>query len=119
MTDFTFKHETADGGRTNIWACIGPEFAMHIHITDRGAEDQFSRYYGGLEFHYRTAPDYLSDKAPSHTDCWLLKAPCWHDGTSVYASEVIIPFWEMDPTNNERMFDFLKREYQRRTAAND
>lgn len=119
MSDLVCNYIPPNELRMHIWSCVGPEFALHIHITDRGEDrglDAFgSRYYGGLECHYRKPPEYMADDAaPSHSECWLLKAPCWHDGTSLYASEVIIPFWQLDPTNNERMFDFIRREYKQR-----
>lgn len=100
------------------WTCVGNEFALHIRITDTKREDcVFGRYYGGLEIHYRAPPDYMRDAEPSHKECWLLKAPCWHDGSSLCASETIIPFWLLEPENNERMFGFLRGEYKRRKAS--
>ena len=114
MSDLTCEYIPPGVHGEHIWTCVGPEFALHFHVTDTGRVDDDRRYYGGLEIHYRQAPEYMSDKSPSQTDCWLLKGPCWHDGTSLYAREFLIPFWRQDPENNERMFALLKREYEQR-----
>jgi hypothetical protein len=56
----------------------------------------------------------MAEQAPSQDKCWLLHCPCWHDGTSLYASETVIPFWLVAPHDHERMFQFLIREYEDR-----
>jgi hypothetical protein len=106
----------------HVWTCIGRHGAMHLHIADMGEEnakkygDQFS---GGLETHYRQPPKHMRDDAPSQDKCWLLGQPCWHDGTSLYVSERVIPLWRIDPTNIDRMFEFLQREYCERFEQNN
>lgn len=115
MSDPVCKYETWHEGKTHVWSCSSPEFAIHVHITDAGERGYgLGRHYGGIEQHSATPPDYMAGSSPSHEHCWLLNGPCWHDGSSLYASEVIIPFWREDPTNNERMFDFIRREYESR-----
>ena len=111
--ELTCEYIAPKGDNTErIWTCVGKEFGLHIWIAKSVAGGR--EYYGGLEMHYRAAPDYMKEHPPSNTNCWLLNAPCWHDGTSLYAHEVIIPFWLRDPENNERMFEFLRAEYRRR-----
>lgn len=114
MSDLVCEYIPPGVHGKHIWTCVGPEFALHFHVTDTGRVGDDRRYYGWLETHYRQAPDYMADKSPSHFDCWLLKGPCWHDGTSLYADEFLIPFWRQDPDNNERIFALLKREYEQR-----
>jgi len=101
-----------------IWACVGRAGAVHISIrpSTLRRSDGEDAFIGGLEVHSRKPFSY-SDPEPDHNDCWLLKGPCWHDGTSLYVSEVVIPFWLVDPENNERMFKFLKRDYETRFSA--
>ena len=33
----------------------------------------------------------MSNNPPSHDECHILKSPCWHDGTSLYAEEHYVP----------------------------
>lgn len=112
MSDLVCKSQII--GNERLWSCVGPELGIHIWIAKSEVPLLGREYYGGLEMHYRAAPDYMRESPPSQKMCWLLEAPCWHDGTSLYASEVIIPFWKLDPDNDERMFEFLRDEYERR-----
>jgi hypothetical protein len=86
---------------------------MQFHVggpyTHEGAT---SEWIGGLETHYRSPPDYMGNSAPSHDHCHILKSPCWHDGTSLYASERLIPEWLADRHNHDAIFEMLKREYR-------
>jgi len=104
----------------HVYSVLGALGGLSFHVTDRGekeAEEAFGRYSGGLEAHYRTPPDYMSERPPSHDECWLLCAPCWHDGTSLYASETIIPYWLTAPDDHVRMFKFLEQEANERFYA--
>lgn len=121
MAKFRVKYEYSNpfGSPHHVWTVIGRHGAMHFHVTDMGeawaqkhGRDQ--QYSGGLEIHHRAPPDYMRDDAPSQDKCWLIGGPCWHDGTSLYASETIIPFWLCAPNDHERMFRFLEGEYARR-----
>jgi hypothetical protein len=108
-----YRYVPRFGNSEHIWTCIGSLGAMHFHVTDLGEEYEETsgiRYSAGLEMHSR-AP--LSD-TPPHEKCWLIGGPCWHDGTSLYAQETIVPFWQQDPHDHERMFRFIEREYERR-----
>lgn len=109
-----YKYRNQFGCPRHCWTCIGRHGAVHFHVIDHGedyAKKHGGRYSGGLEFHYRQPPDYMSNDAPSHEKCWLIGGACWHDGSSLYAQECVIPFWECDKNNHERMFKFLEREY--------
>lgn len=111
-----YEYSKPWGSPHHVYTVIGALGAMHFHVNDMGAEkeDPWMRYGGGLECHYRSAPDYMAEQAPSQDKCWLLCCPCWHDGTSLYASETVIPFWLAAPNDHERMFQFLIREYEDR-----
>ncbi|KKM93449.1 hypothetical protein LCGC14_1208210, partial [marine sediment metagenome] len=45
--------------------------------------------------------------------------PCWHDGTSLYASEVFVPLWKANPHDHKGMFQRLEREYALRFVKED
>lgn len=113
-----YTYEKPFGDPKHVWTVIGRHGAIHFHVSDMG-EDRSrqygtDRYSGGLECHYRMPPDYMGNQAPSQDTCWLLGQPCWHDGTSLYASERVIPFWICAPHDHERMFQFLIGEYEGR-----
>lgn len=98
------------GREDHMWTCIGALGGLHLHIS--GPFD--GRYSGGLEEHRRTPPDRREMEPPDHDECWLLKCPCWHDGTSLYVSEVAIPLWLEDKNDHLGMFAWLGREYDKR-----
>lgn len=108
---FTFRF----GSPFYVYFVVGAHGAIHFWVTDHGEEYSqkydVERYSGGLEIHYRHPPDYMAGDAPSQERCWLLNAPCWHDGTSLYASESLIPRWLIDQSHDaiKRM---LEREYE-------
>jgi hypothetical protein len=117
MSRFTCKYEyTHRFGKPNhCWTVVGRHGAKHLHISpDADYGDT-----GGIETHYREPPDYMADDAPSHDQCWLLKAPCWHDGSSMHATEFFIPMWKSAPHDHEGMFRLLQREYDRTFSAED
>jgi hypothetical protein len=66
------------------WEIVGPKGGMHLHVSVHD-----DKQYGnscGLEFHHITG-----DGAPDHVNCPLTGGRCWHDGTSLYASEHVWP----------------------------
>ena len=63
---------------------------------------------GGIEYHYREPPEHMQDEAPSHDHCWLLKAPCWHDGSSTLVTDFWIPRWLEAPNDHVRMFKLME-----------
>lgn len=112
-----YRYAPRFGNPEHIWTVTGGRGAIHFHVTDLGKDYKHGdRYGGGLEVHSRQ-PFGNSDDAPSHEKCWLLGGPCWHDGTSLYAQETLIPFWLAAPTDHERIFRLLEREYRERFIA--
>lgn len=94
----------------HLWSLLGARGGLHLHITDNGEEharEYGERYHGGIEIHYRTPPDYMQDTPPTSDECWLLHAPCWHDGSSLQASERWIPMWLTNQHDHEYMFRML------------
>lgn len=98
-------------GQTH-YIVAGKEGAIDFHVMDSPFES--GGKIGGVEFHMRTPPDYMDPSKPSHETCWAMldKGPCWHDGTSLWASEYWIPM--LDEMGEEYVFGELEREYRKR-----
>ena len=94
-----------------MYKAIGAKGAVHLHISRYSSSESGLMYSGGLEYHYRSPPDYMKDKPPSHDECQILKCPCWHDGTSLYASEVYQPMFLRN--DHEGIFRQLERDAER------
>ena len=60
------------------------------------------------------SPQY-PDEPPSQVPCWLLKVPCWHDGTSLYATDTLWPMVEgyLRGGEHEQIFRLLEWEADR------
>ena len=109
------------GQPCHTWILIGAIGALHLHVTDRGkgAEPTFGdstgdRFYGGIEIHYRQPTGHMRLKPPSHDHCGVLNAPCWHDGSSLRATEYWIPLWLEEPHDHARLFSALAVEADQR-----
>jgi len=100
------------GNANHSYELIGEKGGIHLHINDMGEEFAVKhvgqRYSAGIEIHSRTGSG-----APSHDECWLLKCPCWHDGSSLYAQEYWVPLFESG-TTPEEMLRRLEGEADRR-----
>ena len=108
------------GHPNHTYTCIGRHGAVHFHISDFGAEWEKThgqRFGAGLEIHYREPPPHMADYAPSQDKCWLIGCPCWHDGTTMYAEETLLPMWR--PNDHERMFRLMEHEYRLRFEKED
>lgn len=86
----------------------GKDGSIDFHVF---TSDFMGDRVGGVEFHHRHAPYYMDATKPSHKSCWAMldKGPCWHDGTSLWASEYWIPL--LDNAGEEAVFSALEREY--------
>ena len=101
-----YQYEVVCGTPSHTWSVVGRHGGMHLWI--RGyLLDGTMTWSGGIEMHYRTPPQYMEHDAPSHDCCWLLQAPCWHDGSSLQATEEWIPRWLMDPHDHDGMLAAL------------
>jgi hypothetical protein len=93
---------------------------LHLHISEMvdGYKPEYGpETSGGIGIHYRTPPDYMKDDAPSCNPCWLIGGPCWHDGSSMQATEFWIPFWLANRNDHERMFRALEKELNDRDSG--
>jgi hypothetical protein len=71
------------------YSLVGARGGLNLHVTGPHTYDGGEHWGAGLELHSRTPLH--GDTAPTHDECWLLKCPCWHDGTSLYAQEHFLP----------------------------
>lgn len=93
------------------WQLVGPVGGLHFHVGFYKDNEPSA----GLEYHHSRAANYRPHEAPDHTTCWLTGEPCWHDGTSLYASEtlwpMIEPLWKRG--DHESVFAILEHEADR------
>lgn len=90
----------------HCWEFVGPAGAVHFTAS-------LTENYGttaGLEFHHLSG-----EGAPDHLDCHLTGGRCWHDGTSLYASESVWPAVEpmLRHGDHDGIFRLLEWEYER------
>lgn len=97
----------------HAWSLRGPRGGIHFHasLTPEYAPSC------GLEFHRDFDPSGGADAA-SHKNCWLTGGKCWHNGTSLYASEHLWPMIKMylDRGDHESTFRILEQEYNEHFA---
>jgi len=103
-----YEYRRLWGNPYHLYSCVGAIGAVHLHITDHGdehAEKYGERYSGGIEGHWRYA---IANRPPDHALCPFLNAPCWHDGSSLQATETWIPLWRACQGDPDAMFDRLE-----------
>ena len=88
------------------WEFVGPNGALHFHVSIM--EEQGYDPACGLEFHHLKGTG-----APDHIDCPLTGGRCWHDGTSLYASETVWPFVKeyLKSGDHKMIFKYLEELY--------
>jgi hypothetical protein len=106
-----YTYSNPFGSARHQWELVGPDGGIHFHVS-------MTKGYGassGLEFHHAARARYRGDEAPDHIQCPLIGEPCWHDGTSLYASETIWPTVEpmLHSGDHEAVFRLLEHEYAR------
>lgn len=94
---------------------VGAKGGLHLHVTGPHNYDGADHWSAGLEAHSRTPLHEV--EAPSHDECWLLKCPCWHDGTSLYAQEAYLPL--VLGGAHESVFRRLVRDADERWGAKE
>lgn len=99
----------------HMWEIVGPEGGVHFHASlTKGYPPSC-----GLEFHHNQAAWLRmgrDNEAFHHRNCPLLGGPCWHDGTSLYASETLWPIIKsaLERGDHDSVFRCLEREYNDR-----
>lgn len=95
----------ASGRPIHQWSAVDQRGGVHVWIEETGIADY--PHMGGFEVHWRSPPAWAEGKPADKENCWLLKGPCWHDGSSLWASEYWIPRWLEDPHNHDSILDGL------------
>jgi hypothetical protein len=90
------------------YCVIGPRMAVDFHFTAINGYDTVA----GLECHYKQQPSYLAGQEPFDEQCWLTGVRCWGDGTSLYATEYLLPLFQS--LGVEAFWPFLEEEHRRR-----
>ncbi len=115
------RHNLGTWDKPDIVDLTEDRGAIHFWVTDNGFADEhrLDRFYGGIESHYTrwSRPEYFEAKDPTNDPCDVLGGgqPCWHDGSSLYAEENLIPLWravyniphEGSPAGIQEMFRHL------------
>lgn len=100
------------GSVNHQWELVGPKGGIHFHVA------LIEKYppSAGLEIHRFAPADYQKNDPPSQMPCWLLHAPCWHDGTSLYAGETLWPMIKpmLMSGDHETIFRILESEADER-----
>lgn len=102
------------GSASHRWELRGPDGGIHFHVTIQ--KDAKYPPYSGLEIHRCAPAEYQKGDAPHHLDCPVTGGRCWHDGTSLYATETLWPMfsvWLADG-DHDSIFRRLEREYDER-----
>lgn len=102
--------------RLNLWAgrwrhsyvIEGAKGAMEFTVSEYGKDHERG---SGLEMH-SVSP--RGDCAPDNGLCQAVSfRPCWHDGTSLYAQEKLLPQWEECGGDHGYVFNMLLLEYRK------
>lgn len=104
-----YSYTNQFGSPRHCWELVGPHGGVHFAVTIVKDYDPSC----GLEFHHAARANYRCNEAPDHVKCPLIGEPCWHDGTSLYASETLWPMIEpmLRSGDHETVFRFLEGEY--------
>jgi hypothetical protein len=96
---------------------VGARGGIHFHATLTEGHGVCA----GIEVHYRYPQVHMKDDAPSHLDCWLIKGNCWHDGSSLYASDTLWPRIEqhLKAGDHQSVFRILEVEADYRLGYPD
>ena len=97
-----------NGTQRHSFAVVGTKGAVEFWFhTDSMECSGFEVHSRSGEGHWTNMPDH-----PSHLKCELLDGPCWHNGTSLWASEFWVPLYEAG--GPDAVWRRLEREYPER-----
>jgi hypothetical protein len=103
------------GSKSHSWEIVGPKGAVSFHVNFYDDKDD-TQPTCGLEFHHVEAGEEFAGQSPHHLNCPLTGGRCWHDGTSLYASESVWPQVKHYLTigYHDEVFKVLQYEYKQR-----
>lgn len=115
MRRFTGHKYTWSNPFTSVrhsWEFRGPIGGVSFNVSimdDRGYDPSC-----GLEFHHCSDPS-NGGQAPDHIKCPVTGGQCWHEGTSLYASEWVWPRVEgyLKDGDHATIFSILEGEYEK------
>lgn len=95
------------------WELRGPIGGLHFHVSIMD-DPKYGDPSCGLEFHHAFDPT-KGQEAPAHINCPVTGGRCWHEGTSLYASEHVWPLVKMylQDCDHRMIFKILEGEYDR------
>lgn len=73
------------GSIRHSWQLLGPLGGLELNVGLIGGDSPTC----GVEYHHTEACGHNTHYAPDHIDCKLTGGRCWHEGSSLYASETI------------------------------
>lgn len=109
MTFSNHNHINVDNGGNivDVWHLTGPRGGISYRVH------RFNEYSVtcNIEVHRNYCPD-KHFRAPDHTNCWLLKAPCWHDGSSTAAECILEEVIEYNEQGDDgAIYELLEAKY--------
>lgn len=106
---YRYRLDFFAGDWTHDYVVEGRDGAVQFHVTDNLYS---GRHSCGLESHSTTP---IANRPPDHARCPALSdRACWHDGTSLYAEERILPMWLEMHRSPDAFFGMLVTEYRKR-----
>lgn len=98
------------------FAVVGPRGGIH-YWTMTTVDKGWGRT-GGIEMH---SPVAMYSGQVTHGRCWLLGGDCWHDGSSLQATEYWNPLFDRCNVSMdfEPLWRSLEGEYRQRFADKD
>ena len=102
---------------SHMWAFVGPRGGLHFIARESSemVNGALADESACLEIHYSRGFQPDKDAAPSQCHCWLTTEPCWHEGTSLYATETLWPRIKplLRSGDHDAVFRILGREADR------
>lgn len=100
------------GSVRHSWSLVGPLGAVDFNASLTEGYPASC----GLEFHHTADCGYRTDEAPDHINCPKTGGRCWHDGTSLYASDHLWPMIEayLRIGDHDAVFRILENEADER-----
>lgn len=87
----TYTRENGETSERHDWCLTSSRGGITIWAEPTRDDSFGDRWFGGVECHWASPPDYFRDTPPHRDHCWLIGKPCWHDGSSLFFSERIEP----------------------------
>lgn len=105
------RHLHVNASKLNF-SVVGPRGAIHFW-TAPPDDAKPGRHFSGIEIH---SPRPLYEGHSGGEPCWLLKGPCYHDGSSLQAQERWEPVFKHcnESGDFEPLWTALENEYMER-----